>query len=230
MSSKEVYSGIAVLEAIAEAKNYNRYLLSQIEALIRPGDKVLDFGAGCGTFAIPLRKSGIDVLCLEPDATLNATLETLGVPAIRDLSKLPECSVDCLYTFNVLEHIEDDQDTIRVLADKLKSGGRMLVYVPAFQMLYSAFDRRVGHLRRYRRGKLAKMLIVAGLSVQEAAYVDCLGFFAAILYRVIAKERGEISVTGVKIFDRWIFPVSRVMDTVFWRLIGKNVMIVAQKP
>lgn len=229
MSSEKAYSGIAVLEVMAEAQKYNRYLLSLIEALIKPGDKVLDFGAGCGTFAIPLQKAGIDLTCLEPDATLNATLQTMGVCAIRHLNELPNCSVDCVYTFNVLEHIRDDQGTLRVLADKLKSGGRMLVYVPAFQVLYSTFDRRVGHLRRYRRGALAKMLAAAGLSVQEAAYVDCLGFFAALLYRVIAKEGGELSPIGVKMFDRWIFPVSRIMDAVLWRFIGKNVMIIARK-
>ncbi len=191
---------------------------------------MLDLGAGRGTFAAPLRQSGIDVLCLEPDATLNATLRTMGLPTLRHLDELADASIDYIYTFNVLEHIENDRDTIRALAEKLKPGGRMLIYVPAFQALYSAFDRRIGHLRRYRRNALAKMLAAAGLSVQKAAYVDCLGFFAALLYPVIARERGELSLTSVKIFDRWIFPVSRLMDAILWPFIGKNVMVVARKP
>src|SRR4030095_11171866 len=56
---------------------------------------------------------------------------------------------------NVLEHIPDDVQALRDLYDALEPGGTVLVFAPALPALYGAFDRRIGHCRRYRRSTLA---------------------------------------------------------------------------
>ena len=62
---------------------------------------------------------------------------------------------DTIVMMNVLEHIEDDAAAVAALREGLKSGGRLVVYVPAFMLLYSKFDREIGHYRRYKREPLA---------------------------------------------------------------------------
>jgi len=81
------YTGIDVLEVMIEAKNYNRYLMSLIHAHIRSGIKVLDFGAGVGTFALPLMQRGVDLVCVEPDATLGARLQDAGAKVALNFTK-----------------------------------------------------------------------------------------------------------------------------------------------
>src|SRR6185312_7274103 len=61
---------------------------------------------------------------------------------------------DCIVLVNVLEHIEDDIGALVDLRELLEPGGRLCVFVPAFEGLYSDFDRRIGHRRRYRRSQL----------------------------------------------------------------------------
>jgi SAM-dependent methyltransferase len=224
------YTGADHLEVMREAVNYNRYLLSLVTSRLRPGDKVLDFGAGTGTFALALAERGDDIVCIEPDAGLRTGLQRLGLQAHADISDVPEASCDLVYTFNVLEHIEADQETVRRLARLLKPSGKLVVYVPAFQCLYSAMDRTVGHFRRYRRRGLATLVRNAELSIDAIAYADSIGFFAALAYKVIGNRDGTIDRRSVKLYDRVIFPLSRACDLLLSWWVGKNLVLVASKP
>lgn len=224
------YTGTENLEVMAEAKNYNRYLGSLIRGQIGPNQKVLDFGAGAGTFAIPLSRSGVDVLSIEPDESLRGVLHTAGVPAIASLAEVADGSIDVAYTFNVLEHIWDDAAVIRQLISKLKRGGRLLIYVPAFEVLFSAMDRKVGHHRRYRRRQLIELVESAGFLVRQSAYADSLGFLATLVYRLLGNDTGDINRAALRAYDTWAFPLSRMLDGVFHRWLGKNLMVLAEKP
>lgn len=224
------YAGCDNLEVMEEAVNYNRYLLHTITRQIRPGDRVLDFGAGAGTFARPLAERGIALRCVEPDDGLRQRLRQSGLDAAADLAEIADASIDVIYTLNVLEHIADDRATAAALAARLAPGGRLIVYVPAFPILFSAMDRKVGHHRRYRRQGLRRLLTEAGLAVERIGYVDCLGFAAALLYRVVGDGGGEINRTALVAYDRFVFPVSRALDGLFHPWLGKNLLARARKP
>ena len=224
------YAGRENLEVMQEAENYNRYLLALISRHVQPGGRISDFGAGVGTFAMPLRKRGADVLCIEPDAGLQGELRRAGLRVCGNLGSVADATLDLIYTFNVLEHIADDRGTLRALAGKLKSGGRLLIYVPAFAVLFTAMDRKVGHLRRYRRAPLTALVRDAGLTVDEARYADSLGFFATLAYRALGRADGSIDRRALRAYDRLIFPLSRACDRLLSPWVGKNLMVVASKP
>src|SRR5262249_47303692 len=152
----EAYSGVDNLEVMAEAINYNAFLhalVARAGASAMRG-AVVDFGAGGGLFADQARHGAGRLTCVEPDTGLRQSLAARGHAAIADIAALPEASQDYVYSLNVLEHIEDDAAALRALHRVLKPGGRLLMYTPAFQLLFSAMDRKVGHHRRYTRGQL----------------------------------------------------------------------------
>jgi SAM-dependent methyltransferase len=223
------YSGVRVLEILAEAKNYNRYLASLIEKRLGPNDKILDFGAGVGTFALPLVRQGRDVTGVEPDVQLAARLRDGGLTVSAGLSEIRDESIDLIYTFNVLEHIADDGGALRALARKLRPSGRLVIYVPAFMVLYSSFDHQIGHLRRYRRRGLVNLVRAAGLQVVDARYADSVGFLAALLFRALGRKEASVSRKAVDFYDRILFPLSRVADEALHRWIGKNLVVVAER-
>jgi SAM-dependent methyltransferase len=225
------YSGTDVLEAMAAAKNYNEALLDLIVAA-QPnrGARVLDFGAGLGTFADMLRLRGYNPDCMEVDEGLCQTLESKGYNVATNMGSAEPRSYDLIYTLNVMEHIENDVDVVKQLGELLAPGGRLLIYVPASQVLYSAFDRAVGHYRRYNRDGLRNLASSAGLSVKELRYCDPIGWLAGLAYKFVGDKEGTLTPRSVAVYDRFAFPLSRRLESVFGQLVGKNVLLVAEYP
>lgn len=225
------YTGTDNLEVMTEAVNYNRYLLDCVEREITaPGQSVLDFGAGSGTYADMLAERGITPDCLEPDGDLQSVLRSKGYPVV-DLSDVAAKagSYDVIYTLNVFEHIKNDQDAADDLATLLKPGGRIVVYVPAMESLFTSMDVKVEHYRRYRRAQLTRILKNSGLRVVTARYCDPIGYFATLAYRFAGRSDGTINPRALKTYDRFLFPLSRLLQAVTGRLFGKNVLVVATK-
>ena len=52
---------------------------------------------------------------------------------------------DTILYLDVLEHIEDHEKEILKAFGSLKKNGYLVINVPAFQFLYSDFDKHVGH-------------------------------------------------------------------------------------
>lgn len=223
------YSGTDNLEIMAEAVNYNDYLIRTVAARLQAGDQVLDFGAGIGLFAEAFARQGIAVRCLEPDRKQAAEIARKNLPVVESLESLDDESIDYVYSLNVLEHIEDDVGILKTLHRKLRPGGRILIYVPAFPILFSQMDRKVGHVRRYRKRDLERAARVAGFRLPKARYADSLGFFATLVYKLIGNKSGSINKSSLLLYDRLFFPISLFLDKVLYFAIGKNVLLVAEK-
>jgi SAM-dependent methyltransferase len=226
----DVYEGVDNLEAMQEAVNYNAFLAREVAREALPGRLIVDFGAGVGTFARPLHQRGLNIVCVENDVRLGARLRSEGMRVEPTLDALPDSSVDYLYSLNVLEHIEDDTSCVASWYAKLKPGAPLLLYVPAFMVLYSEMDRRIGHFRRYKRVPLVALLQQAGFRIERDSYVDSLGFFASLGLRFFDRSGGVLNPKTVRFYDRVGFPVSRLMDAVVGPFFGKNVLIRAVKP
>ena len=79
---------------------------------------------------------------------------------------------------NVLEHIPDDHRALGDIYESLAPGGKIVLWVPAFEALYGKFDERIGHYRRYRRNQLLALVHNAGFQQVSARYTNMPGFFA----------------------------------------------------
>jgi SAM-dependent methyltransferase len=226
---QQAYTGVDNLEVMQEAVNYNRYLLDTVLEHAPATGKVMDFGAGSGQFAAPLSKRGLDIVALEPDADLRQRLAQQGLKTAASLQHVADNSLHYVYSLNVLEHIEDDVGALRELYNKLVPGARLLIYVPAFPVLYTSMDAKVGHIRRYTRGSLLKAVGAAGFRVHRASYADCLGFVATLAFKYSGNASGDVNRTALKLYDRAIFPLSRLLDLLARRWIGKNLLLLASK-
>ena len=161
---------------------------------VRPGDLVLDAGAGFGRHAFELARRGAAVVALDhAESEVIGTRDTFAamvdageIPAERyvgalrgDATRLAfaDGSFDRVITSEVLEHIQADVDAISELARVLKPGGTFAVTVPTWLpeklnwMLsdeYHAPKSAGGHVRIYSATELKAKLRAAGLVVTGA--------------------------------------------------------------
>jgi SAM-dependent methyltransferase len=226
-SAPTPYTGVENLEVMREAENYNRYLQSLVERHAAGAKRVIDFGAGSGTFAIPCAAAGFDVTAVEPDDRLRTMLAAARIRAVADVAALPDQGFEFAYTLNVLEHIEDDVEALRALRAKLAPQGSLFIYVPAFPVLYTSMDARVRHVRRYTRATLRSSLEAAGFEIVTMRYADSLGFAATLMFKALDDGSGGVNRRLLKLYDRVAFPVSRALDAVTHRWFGKNLLALA---
>ncbi len=226
------YTGREELEQLLLMPGYNRHIARLCLAAIVPGQTLLDFGAGTGTISALVRDQAraAKILCIEIDPANAAALRSQGFDVIADATQAQLGTVDVIYSSNVLEHIEDDVAALRKLRACLKPGGRAVFWVPAFKCLWTMMDVRLKHHRRYTRRTLEDAFRQAGFDVEQCFYQDSLGFFVALLFKAIGSREGKLSNTPLKIYDKLVFPASRLCDFFCSRLFGKNVVIYARKP
>lgn len=208
--------------------NYDRSIAGMVRRYAKDAHDILDFGAGIGTLSEAVRRVGLMPLCLEPDAQQRAELERRGFPTVASLDEVPEGSLDYIYSSNVLEHIENDVETLSALRQKLRGGGRVFLYVPAFQSLYSAMDRAVGHVRRYDRAMLSEKLRAAGYVVEDTYYADVLGYFVTRLFMALGNNTDKINTFTLRTYDRFIFPAGHLIERLVRCPVGKNVVAIAR--
>ena len=136
---------------------------------------------------------------------------------------------DSAVLINVLEHIPDDSGALRVIYEGLRPGGTLAVFVPAYEALYSEFDRSIGHFRRYRRSTLATALSHAGFDVPAAHYVNAPGTFA---WWLVVRQLGATPTQGglAGLYDRAVVPWARRVEAIAPPRFGQSVFAVGQKP
>ena len=207
-----------VLDRMDEAHNYNAWLLDRARPHL--GRRVLDLGAGIGTFSAALAAEGRDVVAVEPDPALTPLLrERLagrGSAVVLDEpleALLPDAvggPVDAIVCFNVLEHIADDAGALRLMRGLLQPGGRVLLLVPAHPAVTGAVDAAVGHERRYTRAALAGAVRGADLTVRELRHVNPVGALGWLVSSRLLRV-DDIPAGPLALYDRLV-PLLRRLD------------------
>ena len=134
--------------------------------------RILDVGCGDGLFFDRLARFG-EVWGVESDATLiPADSRHRGRIHIGpfDAAYAPDRRFDLVLMLDVLEHLADPVEALRKAGGLLTPEGRILITVPAFQVLWTSHDDQNRHFVRYRRATLLAVAERAGLRVLTQRY------------------------------------------------------------
>jgi SAM-dependent methyltransferase len=217
------------LETFSQARNWRSYWATALRPYIA-GD-VLEVGAGIGANTAYINHSQVrSIHCLEPDPALATQLRSVvrGTPGIV-VSVGTICSLagrlfDTILYIDVLEHIEDDKLELARAVRVLRPGGRLIVLAPAYQALYSPFDKAIGHYRRYDRRSLMACS-PPSCRLEKADYLDCVGVIASGVNKAVLKQSVP-ALWQMMLWDKFMIPVSKVLDPLLGYQLGKSVVAV----
>ncbi len=240
MSEKHGYAG-KDLEAMSFAVNYHRWILSIFEPYL--GKRIVEVGAGTGSFSELLLERRLESLSLVEPSTamhqqLSRRMEELRPPVtVKTYNDVFEnvagqirstSQPDSIIYVNVLEHIADDVNELKVINDTLDAGGRLFIFVPALSWLHGSMDRQLGHFRRYTRTEIEKKCVAAGFRVIVSRYFDVMGVLPWwVKYKLLQSDQMEPG--AVRFYDQRVVPVARMLESSVTPPIGKNVLLIAEK-
>lgn len=240
MSEKHGYAG-KDLESMSFAVNYHRWILSIFEPYL--GRRILEVGAGTGSVSELLLERPLESLSLvEPSTAMYERLcrrigqlsPAVPVKTYNDVfarvaglirsSEIP----DSIIYVNVLEHIAEDVIELNLISNTLDPGGRLFVFVPALKWLHGSMDRQLDHYRRYERSELEEKCLAAGFKLITSQYFDLLGVLPWwVKYKLLRSNKMEPG--AVKVYDRWVVPIAKIVESSIPPPLGKNILLVAEK-
>ncbi len=204
--------------------------------------RLLDIGCGAGIFMKYLEPYGEVIgLDISSDALRFCQQRDFSHLIRGEGGALPffENTFDILTANDLLEHLDNDIAGLQEFRRVLKSDGRLFLFVPAYQFLWSLQDEISHHKRRYTRRQLSCIINAAGFKLERITYANTLLFSVIFVGRQVLKILRHIKdiKTENNLHPGWsnklltsIFcleiPILRRMRLPF----GVSIIAVCQKP
>ena len=218
-------------ERFDDANFHIKYCLSIIRKYVQ--GKILEVGAGCGSFTRNYYQPEIKSLVLtETDKKniselkekfkndTNVKISNLTIKDIKD-------KYDTILYLHVLEHIKDDNTELKTAYKKLNHGGHLIVMAPAHQKLYGNLDKAVGHFRRYEKKFFKKNLL--RMQLVSLKYLDSMGYILYYLNKIFFKKETFPSKLKIFLWDKVFTPFSIVLDFITNYQLGKCIIAIYKK-
>src|SRR5262249_14276693 len=137
-------------------------------------------------------------------------------------------AVDSLIAVNVIEHIADDAEFLRLALHMLVPGGTIILFAPALSILYGTLDKAFEHYRRYSKPELAGKLIQAGFHLESIRYLNFPGVATWFLAGKVLRRK-TIRPSQVRMYDRWVVPWVSKLERRWEPPFGQSVLAVGKK-
>jgi len=168
--------------------------ITQVIQLFPPDGPVLDVGGGNGFVSLAIKNAGMEVIVLEPgvEGAMNSKMRGLNpviCSTLQDAGFKPN-SISAIGAFDVIEHIEDDDNFLETIKTLMIHGGRLYITVPAYYFLFSDDDVHAGHYRRYTLGSLTAKLRTHDFRIDFQSYIFEFLPIPVFLFRTIPSKLG----------------------------------------
>ncbi|MDC0903388.1 methyltransferase domain-containing protein [Pelagibacteraceae bacterium] len=218
------------LENFDKATIWRKYIYFHIQSFIRA--KVLEVGAGIGSFTENYKHKIKDLTLSELDANnlkiikkkFKSTNLSFTNKTVKNLNK----NFDTIMYLNVLEHVKNDKNEIKIAFQKLKKNGHLIILVPAHNELYSKFDKAVGHFKRYDKNFFDN-LNLKNSEIKKFIFLDSMGYLLYFLNKFFFKDEVYPSKFKILIWDKIFTPMTFFLDKLFLNKFGKNILYIVKK-
>ena len=223
------YPGLE-LDNFDKAHIWRKYIYYLIKKYMH--GNVLEVGAGIGSFTKLYENDYENILLSEGDEDfcnlLNNKFRNKGnIRITNKFIKEVDRKFETIIYLNVLEHIENDLEEIKMAYNKLEKNGHLIILVPAHQKIYSKFDKAVGHFRRYEidffKDQLSKFNLI------KLIQLDCCGYLLYYINNLIFKKDVYPSKLKIFIWDKIFTPLTIILDFLINYKFGKNILCIIRK-
>jgi SAM-dependent methyltransferase len=207
-------AGAETLEIMAGAPRYNAWQYEVLAPYL--GRRILEVGSGIGNISQHLVEAGPELVVLtDPDSAYRGRLwerfasrkevlvAPLTLPDPEASRRFARYRLDTVVALNVLEHIPDDIGALRTMSGLIGPGGRVVLLVPALEILFGRLDQELEHQRRYTRRRLRQAVEAAGLRVEHLTWFNVAGTLGW-WWNAKVRRTPRIPARQLQMFDAWV--------------------------
>lgn len=240
-SFKEIdQTGLETLQSVSVADKFNRWMYESIKPFLK--GEILEIGSGIGNItncvlhdnfsitASDIRDNYCFILHNRFDENpLLKEVRNIDIvhPDFDEVYKDLFEKFDSIFALNIVEHVENDKLAIENCKKLLKTGGNLIILVPAFQSLYNHFDKELEHYKRYTRKNLCHLYLSTDLIIHKSMYFNAMGiagwWFSGNLLRKKIIPEGQMKLYNT------LVPVFRLLDKILMNKIGLSVICFGSK-
>ena len=168
------------LDYFQHATRWKKYWTEEISKIIPEIFGLVEIGSGIGSNSPFFKSISGEYLGIEPDKSLVSKACQI-YPRFNflqgDVKLLGtiEFAFNCVAYIDVLEHIEFDLNELTEVTQSLKDQDFLILLVPAHNILFSDFDKSVGHFRRYEKSDFLS-LNIDNLKLLNIKELDSIGY------------------------------------------------------
>lgn len=231
MKKKKQYNGWE-LQSFDEASNFRAYQIEKIKKFIK-NKKILDVGSGNGGLIRYYQEETKKISIFEPSKNLNLKIKKKFKKdkiMIFDKKKQIKQKYDVILYMDVIEHIKKYENEILTILKKINKNGFIIINVPAFNFLYTDFDKSVGHIKRFQKKDFYYLSKKFELKIKKLEYYDSIGFILIFLSKFIFSfylKTKNVS-KNVRIWN-YLIPLSKIIDSIIFNRVGKSLICILQK-
>jgi SAM-dependent methyltransferase len=227
MSNKNEYKGWE-LNFFDNAKNFRNYQWNLIKDKIKK--RILEVGPGNCVFLNRYYEISKEIFLFEPSENLRIKLNSKieNFKEVKLIKEYDNSKYDTIIYLDVIEHIENDQNEILNAYDRLNKDGYLIINVPAFQFLYTDYDKKIGHYRRYSKSSFKKLLQNLNINNFKMSYFDSIGFCLIFFSKYLAVSNKVNFKKSIGIWN-FLVPISKLLDFFLSYFIGKSLMVTIKK-
>ncbi len=159
--------------------------------------EILSVGCGTGGNFQMLCKFG-KIFAMDVDSKAVEISRKLNIADVEK-GKLPhqipfgnKC-FDIITATDVLEHINDDKESLIAISKRLNQKGKLILTVPAHNYLWSKHDELHHHVRRYSKEELINKLKETGFNIEFISYYNFFLFPIVYIVRSLTKNKENIT-------------------------------------
>ncbi len=196
---------------------------------------VLEIGAGSGSLLNSLKSFG-ETTAVDMNAAAIAACRAKGIVDLHETSFenfQSKKKFTVVVAADIIEHIKNDRAAIDKIYSITESGGVCIIHVPAFQFLYSYWDKKMGHYRRYSVKDLEEVITDAGFKIELSTYRLMIFMPLVWLFRKFKKDSETSDFNEISSLNRVFLAVAR-MENYLIKIgvklpFGLSILIVARK-
>ncbi|TXD83350.1 class I SAM-dependent methyltransferase [Subsaximicrobium wynnwilliamsii] len=182
-------------------KARRNYILQLLKDVPKTAN-ILDIGCSSGLLLTDLKNQGFNPnnlygIDISKKAIANCKQNGLQNCAVMsaDTIKL-DLKFDVLIASDCLEHLQNDEKAVRNWRHLLKADGKLYIFVPAFQALWSQHDVINMHYRRYTEKQLLNLVTNNGFEQLKSGYWNALLFIPIYIARKLGKLKATKNETS----------------------------------